>query len=349
MKTERQIKCLVWDLDNTIWDGTLAEEDSCHLKTGVTTVLRSLDSRGILLSIASANDEQPAIAQLKKSRVSRYFIHPRINWDNKAKNIRAIAKHLGISLDTIGFIDDEPFERAQVQMLLPDVRTYRADEYRKLIELPEFNPSFLTDESKRRREMYLQTERRATAEKASHMNRTDFLQWTRTALTFGTACDTDLERIMELMNRTSQLNATGKVYRPEQVRYFLSDPKYIVYIAMLKDRFVDYGKIGVAICKRHRDRWRLISFCVSCRVLSRGISNVFLNMVRYEANKHGAKTFEACYRERDRNRKMLMLYKLSGLAYLGEDGNGISLFAGSSRKKPFIPKWLTITGESAHE
>jgi FkbH-like protein len=349
MKAERQIKCLIWDLDNTIWDGTLAEKDSCRLKAGVTNILKSLDGRGILLSIASANDEQPAIARLRKSRISHYFIHPLINWDNKIRNIRAIAKHLGISLDAVGFIDDEPFERAQIQMLLPDVRTYRADEYRALVDLPEFNPAFLTDESRRRRQMYLQTERRTTAERASPLNRADFLQWTQTCLTFRTAKETDLERISELMNRTSQLNATGQMYHPEQVHQFMSDVDYIVYVIRLKDRFVDYGKIGVAICHRQSDRWRLISFCVSCRVLSRGISSIFLNMVRHEAYRHGAEIFEACYKQRIRNRKMLMLYTLNGLAYTGEDPDGNELYGGNSRKKPLVPKWLTISGDNIHE
>jgi FkbH-like protein len=349
MKTDNQIKCLIWDLDNTIWTGTFAEYDSCRLKTGIISVLKLLDSRGILMSIASANDAQPAIARLKKLNIFHYFIHPQINWENKVKNIRAIARRLDISMSTIGFIDDEPFELAQVQMLLPDVRTYAAEDYCTLSELPEFNPRFVTEESSRRREMYIQTQLRTDAEKEYRCTRSDFLQWTQTRLSFRTARDTDFERIMELMNRTSQLNATGTIFAPETVKGFLQDSSHGVYIAELRDRFVDYGKIGVAICRRHRNKWRLISFLVSCRVLSRGISGVILNMVRHEAYIDGVGVFEACYKKQHRNRKMLMLYTLNGLAYQGDEDENVSIYCGDSRENPAIPRWLTIIKDNTHE
>jgi FkbH-like protein len=349
MKIERQIKCLVWDLDNTIWTGTLAEDGRCRLQDGMVSVLNILDSRGILMSIASANDDRPALARLEQLNILHYFIQPRINWDNKVKNIRDIAGCLGLSLDTIGFIDDEPFERAQVRMLLPGVRTYAAEDYRGLGERSEFKPQFLSEEARHRREMYIQSERRAVARKKSRRSRDDFLQWTRTRMRFRPARDTDFERIMELMNRTSQLNATGIIYRPDEARRFLEDDDYRVFVAELTDRFVDYGKIGVAICHRGRRTWRLLSFLVSCRVLSRGISTVFLNLVRHEARKAGAEYFEAQYRQGERNRKMRLLYTLNGLDDLGRVDGGCSLYGGKSCDNPVIPKWLTLIKETSHE
>jgi methoxymalonate biosynthesis protein len=348
MKTEPDIKCLIWDLDNTIWTGTLAEQDECRLKAELLSVLQTLDGRGILMSIASANDAEPAMEELAKHDISRYFLHPQISWDNKVKSITTIARRLDLSLNTIGFIDDEPFELAQVRDLIPGVRTYAADQYRQLATFSEFNPEFVSDESRRRREMYAQSENRQEAEKNSGINRAAFLKGTETRLHFRVAREDDFTRIMELMNRTSQLNATGQVYSPETVRRFLSDPAYRVYVALLRDRFVDYGKVGVAICRRGGMRWRVLSFLVSCRVLGRGVSAVFLNLVRREAHTEGAELFEACYMARARNRRILMLYTLNDLAYNGEDDN-VSIYCGCSLRKFSFPKWLTVTSEKSNE
>ena len=348
MKTERDIKCLIWDLDNTIWTGTLAEQDSCTLKPGLTSILQTLDSRGILMSVASANDAESAMAELSKQDISRYFLLPQINWNNKIRSITTIARRLDLSLNTIGFIDDEPFELAQVRQLLPEVRTYSADEYLRLPELPEFNPQFITDESRRRREMYFHIEQRKEIEQHCGRNRAEFLKWTDTRLLFRMAREDDFSRIMELMNRTSQLNATGRSYPAESVRQFLSDRAFRVYIALLKDRFVDYGKIGVAICQHHEDRWRVLTFLVSCRVLGRGISAAFLNLVRREAHKEGAGIFEACYREQQRNRRMLMVYSLCGLRHSGNEDD-LSIYSGPSYRECGAPKWLTIASEMTDE
>jgi FkbH-like protein len=349
MKTEKEIKCLIWDLDNTMWMGTLAENDSCRLKAGMMSILQTLDSRGILLSIASANEIEPAMAELNKHDISRYFLQPQISWNNKIKSITTIARRLDLALNTIGFIDDEPFELAQVRELLPEVRTYSADEYLLLPELPEFNPQFITEESRRRREMYFHTEQRKVAERDCNWNRAEFLKWTDTRLHFRRACEDDFSRIMELMNRTSQLNATGMIYSEESVRHFLNDSAYRIYVALLKDRFVDYGKIGIAICQQYDRKWRVLSFLVSCRVLGRGISSVFLNLVRREAHNEGADLFEAYYREQKRNRRMLMLYSLSGLTHSGKEDNGLSIYGGFSYRKYSVPKWLTITSEITSE
>ncbi len=272
-------------------------------------------------------------------------MHSQINWNNKIKNIQTIAKKLDLSLDTIGFIDDEPFELSQVDQLLPSVRTYSASEYKKLIDKPEFNSEFLTDESRRRREMYLSSEKRNFAQQNTDKNRNDFMLWTQTELTLRKATESDLDRIIELMNRTTQLNATGMIYESSQLHHFINDPDYNVFVAQLKDRFVDYGKIGVAVCQRYQSKWRLMCFFLSCRVLSRGISGIFLNWVRSMANREGVEVFEAYFKKQIRNRKMYMLYTLNGLSFHETEDNNISIFRGVSIKHLLVPKWLKINEE----
>ena len=111
----RKIKCVVWDLDNTLWSGTLLEGDEVHLRDGVREIIHALDARGILHSIASRNHAESALARLRELDLEEYFLYPQINWGSKAASIRTIAESLNIGLDSICFIDDQPFELAEVQ------------------------------------------------------------------------------------------------------------------------------------------------------------------------------------------------------------------------------------------
>lgn len=336
------IKCLVWDLDNTIWTGTLLEKDSCSLQPEVESILQELDERGILLSVASANDADLVVPFLKKKGIYRYFLHPQINWLNKVKNIQVITRKLNLALNSVGFIDDEPYELEQVRQLLPEVRTYQAKDYRGLVKRPEFSPQFMTQESKQRRKMYIQDGLRAQVQKRSQKSHTEFLRYCKTQITLRRARRSDLPRILELMHRTHQLNATGLIYTPKKMESFLSDPDFRVYVAELKDRFMDYGKIGVAVCRCCSKKWSLISFLLSCRVLTRGIAFFFLSWLQSKAYQHGASQLEAHYIRRNRNYRMSMLYTLSGFKPLKTKPDGSVIFARDCKKHLKKPDWLTV-------
>jgi HAD superfamily phosphatase (TIGR01681 family) len=116
---KRQIKCVVWDLDNTLWDGVLIGGDRVRLRAGIPQLLKYLNERGILLSIASNNDHQSAWKELTRLGVADYFLYPQIDWTAKSRNITAIAEQLGIGLDTLAFVDDNPFELDEAAFTLP--------------------------------------------------------------------------------------------------------------------------------------------------------------------------------------------------------------------------------------
>src|SRR5689334_8960196 len=109
------VKCLVWDLDHTVWEGILLEDPEVRLRPGVAEVLAELDGRGILHSIASRNDHDLAMAKLKELGLDEYFLYPKVNWGTKSESIAAIAKDLNLGVDAFAFIDDQPFEREEVQ------------------------------------------------------------------------------------------------------------------------------------------------------------------------------------------------------------------------------------------
>src|ERR1700754_3010081 len=157
------VKCLVWDLDNTLWRGTLLEDDEVRLSPTVRELIQVLDSRGILQSIASKNDHDHAWAKLEELGVAEYFVLPHIGWSPKSGSIRSIAEELRFAHGAMAFVDDQAAERAEVAFHLPDVRCYSADEVAGLAALPEFSPRTVTQDARRRRQMYQAGFRRQAA------------------------------------------------------------------------------------------------------------------------------------------------------------------------------------------
>jgi FkbH-like protein len=120
-KEQRLIKCVVWDLDGTLWKGVLLENDTVRLRRGVVEIIKTLDGRGILQSIASKNDFEQAIAKLGEFCLRDYFLYPQVNWNSKVSSIKAIAEALNLGLDSIAFIDDQRYELEEVTFSLPQV------------------------------------------------------------------------------------------------------------------------------------------------------------------------------------------------------------------------------------
>jgi FkbH-like protein len=357
-----QVKCVVWDLDRTVWDGVLLEGDSCPLRPGVAQTLHALDRRGILQSAASASEPEPALAHLRALGVADYFLCPRIGWDDKTDSLRAIAEELGLALDALAFVDDEPFEREQVRRLLPQVRVYAAGEAAALPSRPELTPGLVTPESARRREMYVQVRAYAAAEQGSSLPRLEFLRQCGAVLVPRPAVSSDLGRILELMQRTHQLNATGVVYGPDEVRGFMTGSDVQVFVASLTDRFLDYGRIALAIVRREPRQWTILASLLSCRVLKRGVGNAFLGWIEARAHRAGAAELRAHFIRRERNRPMYLQYTMAGFMPTGaaqvgmEDGQtaaassgeapgGVLLLARPTRAAPPCPDWLHIAEE----
>jgi methoxymalonate biosynthesis protein len=303
-----------------------------------------LDRRGILQSVASRNDPDQALRLLATKRLAHLFVKPQIGWGSKVRSVQTISGQLGVSLDAMALIDDEPFERERVRRVMPAVRTYSAERTGDLLGLREFSPSVLSRESRTRRRTYQKLNDRDRARRGDGMSHSEFLRWCNTALTLRTARIEDLPRIQELLQRTHQLNATGVVWPPEQIAAWLEDPTWQVFVAELRDRFVDYGRIGVAVCHRQDRVWELVAFMLSCRVLSRGISGFFLAWIRRQAARAGALELRAQFRRRSRNHLMEKLFRLAGLDPSEEGRDGLLTFVGPTLPRARPPRWLTVYG-----
>ncbi|HEX2058857.1 MAG TPA: HAD-IIIC family phosphatase, partial [Actinomycetota bacterium] len=203
--TRPPVKCLVWDLDNTLWKGTLLEDPSVSIDSRAVAIVRELDRRGILNSIASRNEESLALDVLREHGLDEYFLYPQINWNAKDVSVKAVADALNIGIDTIAFVDDQAFDREEVAFSLPEVRCYSTDDLATLLDLPDFNPPFVTPESARRRSMYLADAARSRAEAEFRGPKEEFLASLRMRFSISPAGEDDLQRAEELTVRTNQL------------------------------------------------------------------------------------------------------------------------------------------------
>lgn len=307
------MKCLVWDLDNTLWQGTLSEGDDCVPAAGVRELIETLDARGILQSVASKNDHDLAWARLEKLGLARYFVLPQIGWWPKSESVRTIAEELKFAEDTIAFVDDQPAERAEVHFHLPWVRCYTAGQVPELAKLTEFQPSRVTEDSRRRREMYQAGFQRAAARTDFNGPDEEFTRSLELELRVEVASERQLARVEELTLRTSQMNATGVHYSEDDLRALLDDPTHTVLVVSMRDRFGPHGAVGVLLLETGVEQWHLKLLATSCRVVSFGAGAVLLRWLVDEAARAGTHLI-ADFRRTDRNRMMEIAYRFAGFA-----------------------------------
>ena len=337
----RKIKCLVWDLDNTVWEGTLLEDDRIALRPRIKEVFEELDRRGILLSIASRNDHDDAMLVLKSFGLDEFFLYPQIHWGAKSESVKSIAVSLNIGIDSIAFIDDNPSEREEVRFSCPDVMVLDEFQYEKLLDMPEFQPRFVTDDARHRREMYLAESVRKQSEIEFKGSNDEFLKTLDMRLTISPVGDGDLERVEELTQRTNQLNSTGITYDYDELKAFMSSDRHVFFIAGLDDKFGSYGKIGLALAEETADTLDIKLLLMSCRVATRGIGTAMLiHLIRLASEK--GKRLTADFKETGRNRMMGITYKLIGFYEDGDEADGVQklVYKGPPRE---YPDYIAIT------
>ncbi|MDQ4124394.1 MAG: HAD-IIIC family phosphatase [Actinomycetota bacterium] len=337
--TRPAVKCLVWDLDNTLWHGTLLEDPAVTIDPQAVAVVRELDRRGILNSIASRNEESLALGVLREHGLDEYFLYPQINWNAKDVSVKAVAAALNVGIDTIAFVDDQEFDRAEVAFSLPEVRCYSPADLGSLLDLPDFYPPFVTPESAQRRLMYLADAARTQEEAEFSGPKEEFLASLSMRFTISEAREEDLQRAEELTVRTNQLNTTGRTYSYDELKAFADSDAHLLLVAELEDRHGTYGKIGLALVETGAEAWRLKLLLMSCRVMSRGVGTVMLNHVMREAAAAGAR-LEAELVPNDRNRMMLITLRLGGFKERGREGE--TLILESTTAPPPPPGYLEL-------
>ncbi|MGC4765419.1 HAD-IIIC family phosphatase [Micromonospora sp. DT46] len=321
-----RIKCVVWDLDHTVWDGVLLEDGEVTVRPAAVAQIRALDAMGVLNSVASKNDHEAAMAKLRELGLDEMFVFPRIGWDAKSESIRQIAAKLNLGLDAFAFVDDQEFELAEVAYALPEVTCVDAADIEQVLTGVEFRPRFITDESAQRRGMYQSQLTRDEVAADFVGTSEEFLATLDMTFTIEPARREDLQRAEELTVRTNQLNSTGKTYSYDELDALRESPDHLLLVATLTDRFGSYGKIGVALVEKSKPDWRLHMILMSCRVMSRGVGSVLLGQIMSQAKAAGA-GLRADFVETGRNRMMQITYAFSGFREVSRDGSHLVLAA----------------------
>ncbi len=339
----QKIKCVIWDLDNTLWDGVLLETEKVHLKANVVAVIKELDERGILQSVSSKNEYAIAKEKLEEFGLWEYFIYPQINWNGKSEAVAQIAKSINIGMDTLSFVDDQVFEREEVLFSHPEVLCIDAADIDKIPYMERMNPKYITSDSKNRRKMYQNDYRRNQEEQEYTGTKEEFLSTLAMLFKIDKAMEEDLQRAEELTVRTHQLNSTGYLYSYEELKDFIDSEDYEVFVAQLDDKFGAYGKIGLALMEKKDDIWELKLLLMSCRVMTKGVGNVFMNYLINEARKNN-KILRAQFVPTDKNRIMYITYKLNGFKEASQDGEVVIFEADMSYERT-IPDYVKLVCE----
>ncbi len=289
-------KCLVLDLDNTLWGGVIGDDGMEGIQLGFGAAgeafvdfqkyLKKLKSRGIVLAVCSKNDEQNAKQpflehpdmQLKLEDIAVFMA----NWDNKAENIQRIAQDLNLGLDAFVFVDDNPVERALVRRMLPEVTVVElpqdpAQYIRAIDQQSYFETVSFSSEDTARSDMYRSNAQRKSLENSCK----DINEFLRNLSMKAVAKDFDsmhLPRIAQLINKSNQFHLTTRRYTESQIKTLMEDPNVIGRYFRLKDALGDNGLISVVILKRHGSQeLHIDTWVMSCRVLSRGMEEFVHN------------------------------------------------------------------------
>jgi FkbH-like protein len=296
----KKLKCVVWDLDNTLWDGILVEDgpSKLRLKAGIVGIIEALDGRGILHSIASKNNRDETLQVLKDLQIDQYFLCPQISWQPKSEGIKAIAEQLNIGRDTLLFIDDTDFELEQVKSTCPDVQVLNAREYQTLLQMNEFQVP-VTEESRNRRKMYqLESTRQDLAAQFGD-DYMAFLKDCNIRLNIRPMTEDNLQRVHELTQRTNQMNFSGNRYDREVLKVIISTPYLDTYVLDCEDRFGSYGVVGFSIVDSREPRMTDLMF--SCRIQSKRVEHAFLGHIAQKYITESGRDFYANYRKTPRN------------------------------------------------
>jgi FkbH-like protein len=297
---KRHVKVLAWDLDNTVWDGTLIEDGpgNVTLKPEVVDVIRELDRRGIVNTLVSKNNERDALREVERFGLADYVVFPKVSWNPKSVSLTELIHQFNVGEDTFAFIDDSPFEREEVKTALPGVRIYDAADYSELLTLPEFRPSE-SSESARRREFYLSQHEREQALSDFDGTYEEFLRNANIQLSVTRARSAQLDRIAELAQRTNQLNFSGTRYSNETLAEMLEDESFDCFVMSCVDNFGDYGTVGFAVVEKAGPK--LIDLMFSCRIQAKRIEHAFLEFLLSREAKEGRDELFARYAQTERN------------------------------------------------
>jgi FkbH-like protein len=332
-------KCLVLDLDNTLWGGVIGDDGIDRIALGqgdplgeafvaMQETAKGLRRRGIILAVCSKNDDAVARSVfrehpdmiLKEEDIAVF----QANWQDKASNLQAIAAALKIGTDALVFVDDNPAEREQIRQVLPEVAVPELSEdpsdYPSLVLSGGYFESLsFTDDDRQRADQYrANAERAQLAESSRDMG--DYLVSLGMVIRFSNFDETGRSRIAQLTNRSNQFNLTTRRYDDAAISAFAARSDAFTLQVRLSDRFGDNGMISVVICVEEVDAWRIDTWLMSCRVLNRRVEEAVLDVLAVNALGSGIRHLVGHYVPTEKNGMVRDHYRRLGFTPAGNDG-----------------------------
>jgi FkbH-like protein len=338
-------KCVVLDLDNTLWGGVIGDDglegialgefDEGEAFVSFQKFIRELKRRGVILAVVSKNEHANAILPfnkhphmvLKEEDISVFVA----NWDNKADNIRLVQKALNIGFDSLVFIDDNPFERNIVREFLPEVVVPEMPEdpssfLEALAELNLFETASFSEADRQRAGQYREEAQRELV-KTRFTNITDYLVSLGMEIRLERFNAFNLPRIAQLAQRSNQFNLMTRRYGEAACEAMMNDRSLAPLTLKLADKFGDYGLISIVILKPAGQDLEIDEYLMSCRILQRGVESFAMNNIFAYAARHGAKRVVGYYIPTAKNEMVKDFFKSFGFEKISQDGAGASKWA----------------------
>ena len=324
-------KIIFLDLDNTLWGGIVGEDGMENLKIGghdpigeafqiFQEKLKKLKNNGILLAVVSKNTESVALNCIKNNNemILKFedFVKFRINWEDKAFNIKTILKELNLGPESAVFFDDSISERERVKFALPEILTpdLPIDKTLYPIFLENlfcFNTKSLTIEDKKKTELYKENEKRKLKQSSFLKDKglKAWLKYLNTELEINELNSLDYKRALQLLNKTNQFNLQTKRYNDETLKSYLNKNDNYMFTFRLKDNFGDYGLIGILSFNILKNQIFINNFVLSCRAMSKNVENAMLAFIFEQIDKKGYESITFKYIESKKNKPVLNFLK----------------------------------------
>lgn len=323
-------KCLILDLDNTLWGGVLGELGPHNIDLGKTfngynflkfqKYIKSLKERGVLLAIISKNNYRDVIEcfRINKNMILKIndFSAIKVNWEHKYKNLKKILNELNIGSDSAVFFDDSKFEREEMRSYFKDV---------EIIDVPKNNENFIQSiedsyfflnnsitKEDNKKNFYYKILKKAQNFSKKFKTHNDFLKSLNMQIEISNINKTNFERCLQLINKTNQFNLTLKRYNEIELDNFIKKKNQYTFNFRLKDRFGDHGITGLCMINYQNSIWTVDNYLLSCRVLGRKIEFIFLNEILKILKKKKIKRLYGFFKNTKKNESVSNFYVLNG-------------------------------------
>lgn len=353
-------KALVTDLDNTLWGGVIGEDGMDGIRLGVEypgaafqavqRVMLDLYQRGILLAVCSKNNPADAMEALEKHPgmllKPQHFAAWRIDWNDKAVNLREIAAELNIGVDSLAFLDDNPVERERIRSALPEVTVLDLPdnpiEFAKVLrEAPVFERLTLSDEDRERGRYYTEQRQRVELERgASSLE--DFFRSLRQEIEISSVTPTTLARVAQLTQKTNQFNLTTRRYSEQKIAEMAKSPAWEVCTVRVKDRLGDNGLVGVVITHDTEELAEIDTFLLSCRVVGRTVETAILSFLIDQSRMRRRMKLQGWFLPTKKNDLAKEFYAQHKFKIVEENGCGTLWSLDLDNNEITCPEWIQL-------